>query len=215
VVRSFEPPFNPQTDSQWYPVSETNSLRDKRTFHRWELAAAYAFLNRRINVGLSGRVLRKEYDLQENVVRFSMDSGVVFYPAKFLGISVSSQNMIPTKDSLYPTRLSTGIGLRFPPAVRIGVDAVFDFTSGPEPTIDLHAGLEVRLFKIAAIRVGYYSDRKFTENYITWGLGVDSKRVRISYAMRIEAGPMELRLRDDITEGGNRILNSVGIDMKF
>jgi len=214
-VRHFEPPFNPQLDSLWYPISDQSALRDKRTFHRWELAVAYAFLQRRINVGLSGRVLRKEFDLQEDKVQFSMDSGVVFYPFKFLGIAVSSQNMIPTGDSRYPTRLSTGLGLRLAPVVRIGVDAVFDLTSAADPLVDLHAGLEVRFFNIASVRVGYYSDRKFTDNFITWGLGVDSERVRISYAMRIEAGPIELRQRDDISEATNRILNSVGFDMKF
>jgi len=214
-VRNFEPPFNPQQDSLWYPVSEEASLRDKRTFHRWELAAAYAFLGRRINVGLSGRVLRREYDLQEDSMRFSMDGGAVFYPFKFLGIGISSQNMIPTKDPLYPTRLSAGLGLRLPPILRVAADVVFDLTSATKPLTDLHVGAELRILNLASVRVGYYSDRKFTENYVTWGLGVDSKRVRISYAMRIEAGPMEVRQREDIAEAANRILNSVGIDMKF
>ncbi len=214
-VRNFEPPFDPQQDSLWYPVSEDASLRDKRTFHRWELAAAYAFRGRRINVGLSGRVLRREYDLQEDSMRFSMDAGAVFYPLKFLGIGISSQNMIPTKDPLYPTRLSAGLGLRLPPILRVAADVVFDLTSATKPLTDIHVGVELRILNLAAIRVGYYSDRKFTENYITWGLGVDSQRVRISFAMRIEAGPMEVRQRTDITEPANRILNSVGLDMKF
>ena len=214
-VRNFEPPFEPQQDALWYPVSEDASLRDKRTFHRWELATAYAFLNRRINVGLSGKILRREYDLQENSVRFSMDAGVIFYPFKFLGIGVSTQNMIPTKDSLYPTRFSAGLGLRLPPILRVGVDVVFDLTSAAAPLTDLHAGVEVRILNLASVRVGYYSDRKFTENYVTWGLGVDSARIRISYAMRIEAGPLEVRQRADIAEAANRILNSVGLDMKF
>ncbi len=213
--RVFEPPFDPQLDSLWYPVGEEAGIRDKRTFHRWDIAAAYAFAGRRINVGLSGRVLRKEYEIKDDSVRFSMDAGAVFYPFKFLGVSVSSQNMIPTKDSLYPTRLSTGLGLRLPPILRVAVDVVFDFTSGPKPTTDLHGGFEIRFFNIASVRLGYYSDRQFTENYITWGLGIDSERVRISYAMRIEAGPIDVKLREDITEEGNRILNSVGLDMKF
>jgi hypothetical protein len=215
AVRNFEPPFDPQQDSLWYPVSEDASLRDKRTFHRWELAAAYAFLGRRINVGLSARILRREYDLQEDSVRFSMDSGIVFYPLKFLGIGISSQNMIPTKDSLYPTRFSAGIGLRLPPVLRFEVDVVFELTSAAKPMTDIHAGVEVRILNLASVRVGYYSDRKFTENFVTWGLGVDSKKVRISYAMRIEAGPMELRQRTDVDEPVNRLLNSVGLDMKF
>ncbi len=214
-VRNFEPPFDPQADTLWYPVSEDASLRDKRTFHRWELAAAYAFLGRRINVGLSGRVLRREYELREDTMKFTMDSGVVFYPLPFLGLGVSSQNMIPTGDTLYPTRLSTGLGLRLPPVLKVAIDVVFDLTSASKPLTDIHAGAELRIMGLVSIRGGYYSEGRFTQNYVTWGVGLDSERVRISFAMRIEAGNLDRNLRDDITADGNRILNSVGIDMKF
>ncbi|HCP46283.1 MAG TPA: hypothetical protein DIU15_09590 [Deltaproteobacteria bacterium] len=214
-LRIFEPPFSADRDVPWYPVSSDTEIRDKRRFHRWDVAAAYAFLQRRLNVGLTARVLRKEYEIRENRVRFSMDSGFNVFPLPVLGISVSSQNMIPTNDDRYPTRLAAGLGLMLDPVLQLGVDVVWDFTSSEKPTTDVHGGLEVRILNLFAIRGGYYSDRQFTDNYATWGVGLASDRIKISFSMRIELGPIDHTLREDVSDATNRLWNTIGFEVAF
>jgi len=214
-LRIFEPPFSADQAVQWYPVSTDTEIRDKRKFHRWDVAAAYAFLKRRLNVGVTARILRKEYDIREDQVRFSMDSGFSVFPLPVLGISVSSQNMIPTNDDRYPTRLAAGLGLLLDPVLNLGVDVVWDFTSGEKPTTDVHGGLEVRILNLFAIRGGYYGDRQFTDNYVTWGLGLATERIKLSFSMRIEVGPVDKALREDVSDAANRLWNTIGLEIAF
>ena len=100
----YTPVLNPDSDLNWYKVGE--EVKDKRTTHRWEIAAAYGLLERRINFGLTARILRHVNALQPNSMRLSADTGVIFYPLPILGIGVTVQNFIPTKDERYPTRLT-------------------------------------------------------------------------------------------------------------
>lgn len=217
TVQIFEPPFDPAIDLRWFPVDDAAEIEDKRTWQRWDIAAGYALLDRRLNVGLSGRIVRQRFAIREDRTFFTMDGGVTVWPLPFLVVGVSVQNFIPTKDERFPVRLSPGVALDIGEVVKIGFDMVFDFTSGDEIYTDLHGGAEVSIAGIVAIRGGYYSDRKFTENYVTWGLGlnVQQAKLTLNFAMRIEVGPMERRLRLDKPEANNRILNTFGFDLRF
>ncbi len=212
----YTPIVDPASDLNWYVPDET--IQDTHTTHRWELAAAYGLLERRINFGLSARILRHVNALAANSMRFSLDTGVIFYPLPILGVGVSAQNLIPTKDERYPTRLSGGLALALPKILDLGVDAVIDFTSQEKIKVDVHAGLAVRLFQVFLVRAGYYGDRGFLDNYITWGLGIEIAADRsfgFDYGMRIEVGPIDDRIRPDRNEGWQRIVNSIGVHMGF
>ncbi len=218
TIQIFEPPFEPELDLNWFPVNDDHeALRDKRTWQRWDIAAGYAFWGRRFNVGLSARIVRQRFAIREDRTFFTLDAGITVWPVPFLVIGVSAQNFIPTKDDRFPIRLSPGAALELGELFRLGVDVVFDFTSGEATYTDLHAGAEVNIASIVAIRGGYYSDRKFTENYITWGLGLNIQQAKLTlnYAMRLEVGPMERRLRPDKPEANQRILNTFGFDLRF
>ncbi len=212
------PPFDPNNGTNWFvPDSD---LQDTRTTHRWEVAAAYGLLDRRINFGLGLRLMRNNFRLRANTVRFSMDTGMTFWPAKVLGIGVSLQNFIPTRDANHPTRLSSGAVLVIPSIIDVGVDAVIDFTSQAKIKADVHGGVTVRALQLVLIRAGYYGDRGFTENYITWGLGLHIPtarvKIKVDYAMRIEVGPLNEPLRDDREqEGWQRIWNTIGVGFEF
>ncbi|MCO4770384.1 MAG: hypothetical protein KDA24_10170 [Deltaproteobacteria bacterium] len=211
------PPFDPQDTLNWYvPDSE---LADTKTTHRWEVAAAYGLLERRINFGLGLRLLRHNYRLRANEVRFTMDTGVIFWPVEFLGLGVSLANFIPTKDDRHPTRFSGGVALAIPNILDVGVDAVLDFTSQDVIKADVHGGVTVKALQIVLFRAGYYGDRGFTENYITWGLGIEIPtarvKIKIDYGMRIEVGPLDEALRADRREGFQRIYNSIGASVGF
>ena len=218
TVWEFSPPFDPTSDLNWFPVEDTEGLEDKRTWHRWDIAAAYGFLGRRINVGVTARVLRQEYELRDPVTKFTMDAGVSFFPHPRFGFGFSAQNFIPTENGRYPTRLSPGLGLLIDDFLQFEADAVFTLVDNQEkPDADLHIGGEITLFRAISIRAGYYSERQFTENYATWGLGlrVERARMKIHYSMRIEVGDMERTLRDGIPEHRNRLLHGLGFDISM
>ena len=180
TVWNFSPPFDPEDDLNWFPVEDTEGLEDKRTWQRWDIAAAYAFLGRRINVGLTARILRQEFDLRAKRTFFTMDTGVSFFPHPRFGFGFSAQNFIPTKDNRFPTRLSPGLGLLIDEFLQIEADAVFTMLEGQEqPDADLHIGADLTLFRTISIRAGFYSERQFTETYVTWGLGLRVPRAKL------------------------------------
>jgi len=211
------PPFDPNDGLNWY--SPDDVLLDTSTTHRWEVSAAYALLDRRINFGLGVRILRHNYALRANTMRFTMDTGITLWPAKVIGIGVSLQNFIPTTDDNFPTRLNSGLAVSIPQIVDIAADAVIDLTTGAKPKVDVHGGINFKALQLVLIRAGYYGDGGFKDNYVTWGLGLEIPtpriKIKIDYAMRIEVGPMDGALRDDRDEGWQRIWNSVGFNLGF
>ncbi len=215
-INIYTPVVDPASDLNWYVPDE--AVEDRHTTHRWEIAVAYGLLERRINFGLSARVLRHVNALKPNSLRFTIDTGIVFRPIPILGIGVSAQNLFPTKDERFPTRLSGGVALALPKLLDVGVDAVIDFTSQDTIRVDVHAGAAVRIAQVILVRAGYYGDRGFKDNYVTWGLGLEISADRsfgIDYGMRIEVGPIDARLRADRKEGFQRIVNSIGVHMGF
>jgi len=212
----FSPPFDAEDDLNWFPVQETEGVTDKRTWHRWDVAAAYGFLGRRINLGLTARVVRQESDLHPERTFFTMDAGVSFFPHPRFGFGFSAQNMVPTHDTRFPTRLSPGVGLLIDNFLQVEADAVFTLVEGQEqPDADLHAGGEVTLFRTVSIRGGFYSERQFTETYVTWGLGlrIERARLKLHYTMRIEVGALDHPIRDDIPAHRNRLQHGLGFDV--
>jgi hypothetical protein len=217
TVHTFDPPFDPKIDLKWYPVDTSWAPTDKRTFQRWDFAFGYGFLQRKLNVGVSARIVHQTFEIRTKRTFFTMDAGITAWPLEFLAFGISVQNFIPTKDDRYPIRLSPGVAVEVKDLLKIGFDFVFDFTSQGETITDIHGGAELTLFRLVGIRAGYYSDREFTDNYITWGLGLRIERAKLSinFGMRIEVGPMEKRLRLDKPAGNQRILNSIGFDLSF
>ena len=114
---------------------------------------------------------------------------------------------------------SSGLAIVIPEMLDIGVDAVFDLTSQDTVRMDLHGGLTVRALQIVLIRAGYYGDRGFIDNYVTWGLGLKIPTAKVTFnvdfGMRIEVGPMDGPLRADKREGFQRIYNSIGAALSF
>ncbi len=220
-IRLYEPPFEPSTDLNWYPVATADELLDKRREHRWDIAGGYAFLDRHLSIGATARILRQEFDIRENRNKFTLDAGVTVAPTKFLLFAVSAQNMVPTRDTRYPTRLSAGLGLDFMNegqgafGFRGEFDVLFDFTSQEKPRTDVHGGGEFRFLYLAAVRLGYYGDRQFKDNYVTWGAGLVTDRFRLNFGMRIEVGPVEKRLRTDIELDDQRVLWTLGFDLRY
>jgi hypothetical protein len=221
TMRIYEPPFDPTTDLNWYPAEGADELQDKRTMHRWDISAAYGLLQRRINVGLGGRLVNQRYEIRENRTFFTLDTGVTGAPTRWLFLAFSAQNLIPTKDSRFPTRLSAGAAVDFdqsweqPFSFKAEVDVVWDMTSQVKPVTDLHGGAEIRFLRFVAIRGGYYSDRKFLDNYVTWGLGFHTPKFHVNYGMRIEVGPVDKRIRSDRELNPQRILWNVGFLVRF
>lgn len=220
-TRIYEPPFDPSVDLNWYPLATADELVDKRTVHRFDIAGGYAFFGRRLSIGATARILRQEFDIRENRNKFTLDAGVTVAPTRFLVFAVSAQNMIPTRDTRYPTRFSGGFALDFANegqgafGFRGEADVVFDFTSQETPRTDFHGGGEFRFLYLAAIRAGYYSDRQFKDNYVTWGVGFVTDRFRLNFGMRIEVGPLEKRLRSDIEIEDQRVGWNLGFDLRF
>lgn len=217
TVWTFSPPFEPETDLNWFPVEDTEGLEDKRTWQRWDIAAAYAFLGRRMNVGLTARIVRQKFELREKRTFFTMDGGFTFFPIAQLGIGISAQNFIPTREGRFPVRLVPGIGLLLDNFLQLEADVVMVFEDDPKPVVDIHVGGDLTLFRTISIRAGYYSERQFTENYVTWGLGlrVERAKMKLSYSMRIEVGEMERALREGIPEHRNRLMHGMGFDITF
>ena len=217
TIHTFDPPFDPKSDLKWYPVDTSWTPTDKRTYQRWDFAFAYGFLQRKLNVGVTARIIHQTFEIRTKRTFFTMDGGITVWPLQVLAFGISVQNFIPTKDPRYPIRLSPGVALQIENLLKIGLDFVFDFTSGEKTTTDLHGGAELTLFRLVGIRAGYFSDREFTDNYITWGLGLRIERAKLSinFGMRIEVGPMEKRLREDRPAGNQRILNTIGFDVSF
>ena len=218
TVWNFSPPFDAEQDLNWFPVEDTEGLEDKRTWQRWDIAAAYGFVGRRINVGLTARILQQEFDLREKRTFFTMDGGVSFFPHPRFGFGFSVQNFIPTKDNRFPTRLSPGLGLLIDDFLQLEADAVFTMLNNQEqPDADLHIGADLTLFRTISIRAGFYSERQFTETYVTWGLGLKIQRAKLKlhYAMRVEVGEMDRVLREGIPEHRNRLVHGLGFDVNM
>jgi hypothetical protein len=219
--RIFTPVLIPEEDLNWFARSKEDEIYDKRTYHRWDIAGGYSFLERKLNIGGAIRIIQQEMALREDRTLFTADAGVTIVPIQFLLIAVSAQNLLPTRDVRYPTRLSAGLGLDFDsdPQQRFGVqgefDVVFDFTTSETPTTDIHGGIAVKLMYFVALRAGFFSDRGFIDNHVTWGLGFVTERFRLNFGMAIEAGPVDRRLRDDQNADQQRITWNLGIDIAF
>ena len=219
--RIFEPLLVPEDDLNWYPERKADAIVDRRTYHRWDIAVGYSLLQRRLNLAGTIRIVQQEMELRENRTLFSLDAGVTAAPTQFLLFAVSAQNLIPTRDVRYPTRLAAGVGLDldYNPQQRFGVqaefDVVFDFTTAEKPTTDIHAGVSLKLLYFVAVRAGYYSDRAFLDNHITWGLGFVTERFRLNFGMAIEAGDVDRRLRPDVDADEQRVTWSLGFDASF
>ena len=214
----FEPPFEPDTDLNWFPTNDEDTVRDRRTWQRWDIAVAYGLWQRRINFGMTARVVRQKFAIRDPRTFFTLDAGVVFWPVPFLAVGFSAQNFVPTKEDRFPTRLSPGVAFELPNFLRIAADMVVEIRpNGREDYKDLHVGAEVTIAGTVAVRGGFYSERQFTETYLTWGLGlnVPQAKLTLGYAMRIETGPMERRVRDDRPEANSRVLSTFGFDFKF
>ncbi len=215
TIHTYEPPFEPALDVRWYQPGDVD-LEDRRTTHRWDIAVAYGFLDRKINLGVTARVLRQDNEIRESLTRFTLDAGVTFWPIEIVGFGFSAQNLIPTTLGRFPVRISPGFALKLGELFRFGLDAVIDFTSSSvENYIDIRAGAEIVAAQFLGIRFGYYGDRKFTDHYVTWGLGFTLNRLRIDWAMRIQAGEMTMRLREDRPENANRIAFTFGAELGF
>lgn len=217
-LRRYEPPFDPRTDMPWYPVGREDGderLKDERTLHRWDVAAAYGFLQRRLSVGLTARVLRETAEIRPDTTKFTMSGGVTVWITQMLAAAVTVDNFVPTKEDRYPIRLAAGVGFRFLPIMQAEVDVVWDFTSQERIATDLRGGIEVLIANLFAVRGGYSSDRRFVDHYVTWGVGLQSPRVHIDFGMRIEAGTMDKRLRLGVPEANNRFWNSIGVKILF
>lgn len=220
TVRTWEPPFDPTRDLNWYRADDPDSIRDKRTWHRVDIAAGYGLFQRRLGIGLGARVLQQKHAIRADRTFFTLDAGLDFRITKFLLAGASAQNMIPTRDRRFPTRLSAGAALEFdagweaPIAFKAEVDVVWDFTSQLRPITDVHGGAEVRFVRVVALRGGYYSDRKFLDHYVCFGVGVVAPKARLDMGMRVEAGPMEKRLRDDKPLEAQRVVWNIGISVQ-
>ncbi len=219
--REFEPTLIPEEDLNWFLAHKQDEIHDQRTYHRWDIAVGYAFLKRKLNIGATVRVIQQDMLLRENRTLFTVDAGLTAAPTEFLLFAVSAQNLVPTRDLRYATRLSAGVGLDldYNPQQRFGVqaefDVVFDFTTAELPTTDIHAGVSVKILYFAAIRAGFFSDRGFLDNNITWGLGFVTEKFRANFGMAIEAGTVDRRLREDVDADQQRVVWSLGIDVSF
>jgi hypothetical protein len=213
TIHTYEPPFDPSLDVRWYKPDDLD-LEDRRTMHRWDVALAYGFLERKINVGVTARVLRQDNEIRDSVTKFTLDAGATFWPIEIFGFGVSAANLIPTTLIRHPVRVSPGIALKIGDLFRFGLDGVFDFTSSSVVNyIDIHAGAEIVAAQFLGVRFGYYSDRKFTDHYVTWGLGFTLNKLRIDWGMRIQAGELTMRQREDRPEGANRVVFSFGVEL--
>ena len=218
TVWRYSPLFEPETDLNWFPTNPDEDLEDKRTWQRWDIALAYAIWQRRINVGLTARIVRQQYLIRDNRTFFTLDGGVTFWPVPFLVVGFSVQNFIPTKEERFPVRLSPGLAFELPNILKVATDLVVELRDADElPYKDLHVGVEGTIAKAVHLRGGFYSERQFTETYVTWGLGVPVAQAKLTlgYAMRVEVGPMDRRIREDKPKNNSRILNTVGFDFKF
>lgn len=218
AMRVYEPPFVPSQDMPWYPAGRDageERLKDTRTLHRWDVSAAYGFLQRRLSLGLTARVLRQQAEIRSDWTKFTMDGGLTIWITQMLAASVVAENFVPTKDDRFPIRLAAGVGFRLLPFLQAEVDVVWDFTSLDHVATDLRGGVEVLIANVIAVRGGYYSDRRFIDHYICWGIGLQSPRVHIDFGMRIEAGPMEKRLKLGVPEANNRFWNGIGMKFLF
>jgi hypothetical protein len=218
TIWTFAPVFEPETDLNWFPTQLDKEIEDKRTWQRWDIAVGYALWQRRINVGLTARIVRQQFAIRDNRTFFTLDGGVTFWPVPVIAVGVSVQNLIPTKEDRFPIRLSPGVALELPNALRVGFDMVFQNRGAGEPAYkDVHVGVEGTIVGAIHLRGGFYSERQFTETYVTWGLGltIAQAKITLGYAMRIEVGPMDRGIREDKPDNNSRILNTVGFDFRF
>ena len=215
TIHTSQPPFDPSLDVRWFAPGDLD-LEDRRTTHRWDTGFAYGFFERRINVGVTTRVIRQNNTIRDSFTKFTMDAGVTFWPIPVLGFGISAQNFIPTTLGRFPARVSPGFAVKVGDILRVGLDAVFDFTSNDLVNyIDLHAGAEVTIVQFLSVRGGWYSDKKFVDHFATWGLGFTLNKLRIDWAMRIEVGDLEKRLREDKPDFDNRLMVNFGIELSF
>ncbi len=217
-IHIHEPPFDPSLDMRWFPTGQGEGeqrIRDKRTTHRWDIAVAYGFLQHRFSIGATARIIKQDNAIRADYSKFTLDAGAVVWATEVLGFAVVGQNLIPTKDSRFPIRLAAGAALKLAPVFKIEADLVWDFSSSNKVLTDLRAGAEVAIEGVFAIRGGYMSDRKFTDHWVTFGVGLLAPQVHINVGMAVEAGVIEKRLRPDIAEGLQRPMLSAGIDLLF
>ena len=217
TIHTYEPPFDPSLDVRWYSPGDLE-LEDRRTTHRWDIAFAYGFLDRHINLGVTARVIRQDNEIRDNLTKFTIDAGVTFWPVEIVGFGFSAQNLIPTGLGRFPIRISPGFAVKMGDVFMFGLDAVVDFTSSPLEAgkyVDLRAGLELNPMQFLAFRGGFYTDRQFLDTYVTWGLGFMLNQLRVNWGMRVEVGDLDKRLREDKPEPDNRILVTFGIELAF
>jgi hypothetical protein len=240
TVRRFEPPFDPARDLNWYPVDDLEVLRDKRTYHRWDVAAALPLLRRRLNIGAALRIVRQEFDIRTNRTFASLDASVVGRIPLGMGaggtppslvIGLAASNLIPTRDPRFPIRLTPGVAFEMDPGwtspfgIRAEVDVVVDFTSEASTIADLHGGAEVKIMRFGLLRAGYHSGSKFSEHFVGWGGGFQlpvptqngdgQVTMRLNLGMQAQVGPVTKPLRPDVGMDRQRLTWNLGLDGRY
>ena len=96
---------------------------------------------------------------------------------------------------------------------------VLDLNGADRVRADVHGGINIKALQLVMIRAGYYGDRGFKDNYVTWGLGVEIPtarvKIKVDYAMRIEVCPMDEPIRLEKPEANSRIWNTIGFGFGF
>jgi hypothetical protein len=128
--------------------------------------------------------------------RFNLDIGGVIAIAPRLTLGLVGYNLL-AHDAEYPRAVGGGLALGLGAAALVTLDTVVDFTStadshatGDDRRVKVSGGAEVVLANLYPIRAGAIWSSYNSDVYVTGGLGYQSDRVGLDFAIRqkVEGG---------------------------
>ncbi len=159
-----------------------------KQIHGFTIGIATPLWDRRIGLGLSGRMDVFDSAARGTGVTGNMDVGLGFAPIPALSFGIAGRNVLPVADqSDTPTAVVGGAHVAFPPWFAATADFQWQTEQVAVAPYTIGAGLEGGVASVRA-RTGYRYDGTFGTHNYTWGLGLENDAGAIDYSMSIPVG---------------------------
>jgi len=148
----------------------------------------------RLSLGVAGRYLKFNANREDqngdpigpHVRGFTLDAAIRVMLVQGLHIAAIGENLINRDSALVPQRFGGAVAYNFKRMFDVGFDLLADFSTFATTQLLMGSGVEYVLLDKVPLRVGWRGDLGREIHALTAGVGYDSQKVSINFAMRHE-----------------------------
>lgn len=167
----------------------------ERDYNGYDLKLGLAVpIANRLSIGVGGRYLKFNANREDqngdpigpDVRGFTLDAAVRVMIVQGLHIAAIGENLVNRESSLVPQRFGGGIAYNFKRMFDVGFDLLADFSTFATTQLLMGSGVEYVLLDKVPLRAGWRGDLGRGVHALTAGVGYDSPKASIAFAMRHE-----------------------------